>query len=225
MKGPQGAPGTVQMVPTLPADRMVETVTRFTLFLLATGCVCAQQQPDGLYAVFHTPMGNITARLYEKDTPMTVQNFVALAQGTKATLNPKTGTMVKVPLYDNITFHRVVPGEMIQSGDPTGSGSHNCGFTIRDEFLPGLRFDSAGKLAMANIGGPDSGGCQFFITTNAMREWNGKYTIFGMVVDGQDVVSKINEAKVHDDKPVEPVKLINVTIERIGPEPVKKPKK
>jgi cyclophilin family peptidyl-prolyl cis-trans isomerase len=70
-----------------------------------------------------------------------------------------------------------------------------------------------------------SGGCQFFITTNSMREWNGKYTIFGMVVDGQDVVSKINEAKVHDDKPVEPVKLINVTIERIGPEPMKKPKK
>jgi cyclophilin family peptidyl-prolyl cis-trans isomerase len=133
--------------------------------------------------------------------------------------------MVKVPLYNNITFHRVVHGQMIQSGDPTGTGMHNCGFTIRDEFLPGLRFDGAGKLAMANTGTPDSGGCQFFITTNAMREWNGKYTIFGVVVEGQDVVSKINEAKVHDDKPVEPVKLISVTIERIGPEPVKKPKK
>ena len=197
---------------------------RFTLVLLAAGCVSAQQ-PNGLYAIFHTSMGDITARLYERDTPMTVANFVALAQGTRATLNPKTKTMVKVPLYNNITFHRVVHGQMIQSGDPTGTGMHNCGFTIRDEFLPGLRFDTAGKLAMANTGSPDSGGCQFFITTNAMREWNGKYTIFGMVVDGQDVVSKINEAKVHDDKPVEPVKLINVTIERIGPEPMKKPKK
>ena len=200
-------------------------MTRFTLFLLAAGCVSAQQQPNGLYAIFHTSMGNITARLYEKDTPMTVANFVALAQGTKATLNPKTRTMVKVPLYNNITFHRVVHGEMIQSGDPTGTGLHNCGFTIRDEFLPGLRFDGAGMLAMANTGAPDSGGCQFFITSNAMRAWNGKYTIFGVVVDGQDVVSKINEAKVRGDKPVEPVKLISVTIERIGPEPVKKPKK
>jgi cyclophilin family peptidyl-prolyl cis-trans isomerase len=199
-------------------------MTRFTLFLLAAGCLSAQQQPNGLYATFHTSMGNITARLYEKDTPMTVANFVALAQGTKATLNPKTRTMVKVPLYNNITFHRVVHGQMIQSGDPTGTGLHNCGFTIRDEFLPGLRFDGGGKLAMANTGAPDSGGCQFFITSNAMREWNGKYTIFGVVVAGQDVVSKINEAKVRGDKPVEPVKLISVTIERIGPEPVKKTK-
>jgi len=200
-------------------------MTRFTLFLLSAGCLSAQQQPNGLYATFHTSMGNITARLYEKDTPMTVANFVALAQGTKATLNPKTRTMVKVPLYNNITFHRVVHGQMIQSGDPTGTGLHNCGFTIRDEFLPGLRFDGGGKLAMANTGAPDSGGCQFFITSNAMREWNGKYTIFGVVVAGQEVVSKINEAKVRGDKPVEPVKLNSVTIERIGPEPVKKPKK
>ena len=170
-------------------------------------------------------MGNITARLYEKDTPKTVANFVALAQGAKATRNPKTGTMVKLPLYDNITFHRVVPGEMIQAGDPTGTGLHNCGFTIPDEFLPGLRFDSAGKLAMANTGEPDSGGCQFFITDNAMRVWDGKYTIFGVVVDGKDVVSRINHAPVHGDKPVDPVKLIGITIERIGPEPVKKRKK
>ena len=170
-------------------------------------------------------MGNITARLYEKDTPVTVENFVALAQGAKATRNPKTGAMAKLPLYDNITFHRVVPGEMIQSGDPTGTGAHNCGFTIRDEFLPGLRFDGAGKLAMANTGEPDSGGCQFFITTGPMSVWNGKYTIFGTVVEGQDVVSKINRAPVRGDKPVDPVKLTGVTIQRIGPEPVKKRKK
>jgi peptidyl-prolyl cis-trans isomerase A (cyclophilin A) len=200
-------------------------VTRFTLFLLAAGCVSAQPQPNGLYAVFHTSMGNITARLYEKDTPMTVENFVALAQGTKATRHPKTGAMVKVPLYDNITFHRVVAGEMIQAGEPTGTGRHNCGFTIRDEFLPGLRFDSAGKLAMANTGDPDSGGCQFFITYGPMRVWDGKYTIFGVVVEGQDVVSKINRAPANGDKPVEPVKLNSVSIERIGPEPVKKRKK
>jgi cyclophilin family peptidyl-prolyl cis-trans isomerase len=199
-------------------------VRSFTLFLLvAAGCVSAPQRPNGLYAIFNTSMGTFTARLYEKDTPATVANFVALAQGTQATRSPK-GAVVKVPLYDNITFHRVVPGEMIQAGDPTGTGSHNCGFTIRDEFLPGLRFDNAGKLAMANSGGPDSGSCQFFITTNPMRVWDGKYTIFGVVVEGQDVVSKINHAPVHGDKPVEPVKLIHVTIERIGPEPGKKRK-
>ena len=170
-------------------------------------------------------MGNITARLYEKDTPNTVENFVALAQGTRATLNPKTKKMEKLRLYDNITFHRVVRDQMIQSGDPTGTGAHNCGFTIRDEFLPGLRFDAAGKLAMANTGEPDSGGCQFFITAGPMREWTGKYTIFGVVVEGQGVVAKINRAPVRGDRPVDPVKLIGVTIERIGPEPVKKKKK
>jgi cyclophilin family peptidyl-prolyl cis-trans isomerase len=202
----------------------VKTVAKLTLFLLAAGCVAAPPQKNGLYAVFNTSMGKIAARLYEKDTPMTVENFVALAQGTRATLDSKTGKMVKRPLYDNITFHRVVRDEMIQSGDPTGTGSGNCGFTIRDEFLPGLRFEGAGKLAMANTGGPDSGGCQFFITVNAMHTWDGKYTIFGIVVAGMDVVSKINRAPAHGDKPVDPVKLIGVTIERIGPEPVKKRK-
>ena len=114
---------------------------------------------------------------------------------------------------------------MIQAGDPTGTGRHNCGFTIRDEYLPGLRFDSAGKLAMANSGNPDSGGCQFFITDGPMRSWDGKYVIFGLVVEGLDVVAKINHAPLHDDKPVQPVKLMTVTIERVGPEPVKKRKK
>ena len=200
-------------------------MTRFVLFFLAAGCIFAQQLPDGLYAIFNTSMGNITARLYEKDTPKTVENFVALAQGTKATRSPKTGAMVKVPLYDNITFHRVLPDIMIQAGDPTGTGSHNCGVTIPDEILPGLRFDRAGKLAMANTGAPDSGGCQFFITVNAMRSWDGKYTIFGVVVDGEDVVNRIGRVRVMGDKPLEQVKLISVTIERIGPEPVKKRKK
>jgi peptidyl-prolyl cis-trans isomerase A (cyclophilin A) len=192
--------------------------------MLAAGCALAQQ-PAGLYAIFNTSLGNITARLYEKDTPVTVENFVALAQGTKATRSPKSGAMVKRPLYDNITFHRVVPGEMIQSGDPTGTGYHNCGVNVRDEFLPGLRFDRAGKLAMANTGAPDSGGCQWFITESPMRQWDGKYTIFGTVVEGQEVVAKINHAHVRGDKPVDPVKLLSVTIERIGPEPVIKKRK
>jgi peptidyl-prolyl cis-trans isomerase A (cyclophilin A) len=200
-------------------------VTRFALFFLAAACASPQQRPNGLYAIFNTSMGVITARLYEKDTPITVQNFVALAQGAKATRHPKTGAMVNVPLYNNIVFHRVVPGEMIQAGDPTGTGSHNCGSTITDEFLPGLRFESAGKLAMANSGQPDSGGCQFFITTNPMKVWDGKYAIFGSVVEGRDVVSKINRGPVRGDRPVNPVQLISVTMERVGPPPVKKSRK
>ena len=192
-------------------------VKRFLLLFLAAGCACAQSRPIGLYAVFQTSLGNFTARLYEKDTPVTVRTFVSLALGAQATLSPTSHKAEKVRFYDNITFHRVVPGEMIQAGDPTGTGRHNCGFTIRDEFLPGLRFDSPGKLAMANTGDPDSGGCQFFVTVGPMSSWNGKYTIFGTVVEGQDVVTKISKGPVRGDKPVEPVKLITVTIERVRP--------
>jgi len=170
----------------------------------------------GLYATFNTSEGAITARLYEKDTPGTVANFVALAQGTKPWRDPKTGAMVRRSLYDNITFHRVIPEVAIQSGDPTATGAHNCGVTIRDEFLPGLRFSAPGRLALANNGNPDSGGCQFFITVQQMPRWDGKYTIFGEVVSGLEVVSKISRMPVHGDKPVDPVKLMSVSIERIG---------
>src|SRR5262249_1181147 len=147
-----------------------------------------------------------------------------LAQGIRATRNA-AGALVKIPLYNNITFHRVLRGEMIQSGDPTGTGMHNCGFTIRDEFLPGLRFDGAGRLAMANAGPPDSGGCQFFLAAAPMTSWNGKYTIFGEVIRGQDVVSKISHGKLQGDKPVDPVKLIRVSIQRVGPAPVPRNRK
>jgi peptidyl-prolyl cis-trans isomerase A (cyclophilin A) len=204
-------------------------LTRFAFLFLAAGSLAAQhpttQRPNGLYAIFHTEKGDFTARLYEKDTPIAVRTFIGLAQGTQQTLDAKTGKAVNRRLYDNITFHRVVTDEMIQSGDPTGTGMHNCGFTIKDEILPGLRFDSAGKLAIANTGAADSGGCQFFVTVNAMPAWTGKYTIFGYVTEGLDVITKINRAPVKGDKPVNPVKLISVTIERVGPPPVKKVKK
>ena len=195
--------------------------------LVLTICVCAlaQQRKDGLYAVFETSRGTFTARLLEKYAPKTVENFVALANGTKPTYDLETKTMVTRRLYDNITFHRVVPGEMIQSGDPTGLGTHPCGVKLKDEILPGLRFDTGGKLAMANTGQPDSGGCQWFVTVDAVRPWDGQYTIFGEVVEGMSVVSKINHEKVRGDKPVDPVKLIKVTIERVGPEPVQKSRK
>jgi cyclophilin family peptidyl-prolyl cis-trans isomerase len=194
-----------------------------TALILLTAALRAQTpiSKPGLYAVFRTSEGTITARLYEKETPLAVRSFAALAQGTKPWRDPKSGAMVTRPLYDGITFHRVLPGEMIQSGDPTATGSHNCGTTLPDEFLPGLRFDRPGKLAVANTGKPDSGGCQFFITTEAVPEWTGKYTIFGEVVSGLEVAGKISHAPLRGDRPVDPAKLIGVTIERIGPEPKK----
>ncbi len=192
------------------------TLPLATLLFIPLGV--AQNSPalkPGLYAIFNTSEGAITARLYEKDTPGAVANFVALAQGTKPWRDPKTGAMVRRPLYDNITFHRVIPGEAIQSGDPTATGAHNCGVTITDEFLPGLRFSAPGRLALANNGNPDSGGCQFFITAQQMPFWNGKYIIFGEVVAGLDVVARISRMPVKGEKPVDPVKLINVSIQRV----------
>jgi cyclophilin family peptidyl-prolyl cis-trans isomerase len=124
--------------------------------------------------------------------------------------------MVRRPMYDNITFHRVVRHQMIQSGDPTGLGSHNCGFTIRDEYLPGLRFDRPGRLAMANVGKENTGGCQFFITDQAIPSWDNKYAIFGQVVSGLDVVRTINRKPLVGEKPVAPVTLKHVGIMRIS---------
>jgi peptidyl-prolyl cis-trans isomerase A (cyclophilin A) len=181
--------------------------------------------PAGLYAVFTTSQGVFTAKLYEKYTPITVANFVGLATGTKAWRDPKTGAMVQRPMYDNITFHRILRGVMIQSGDPTGLGTHNCEFTIPDEFLVGLRFTVSGKLAVANTGDPNSGACQFFITVSPMSQWDNAYTIFGEVVRGMPVVQAINHVPLHGDKPVDPPRLISVRIQRVGPEPKAKGRK
>jgi len=193
------------------------------VFLIFVAAACAFSQdaklPNGLYAVFATSAGEFTAKLLEKDTPESVRTFVGLAQGTKQWKDPRTGKMVSRPLYNNLLFYRVIPGDMIQSGSPTGTTAWDCGFTIRDEFLPGLRFDRSGKLAMANTGAENSGGCQFFLTLGPLTRWDGKYTIFGNVVQGMDVVEKINRAPAHGEEPVHPVTLQSVTITRVGPEP------
>jgi cyclophilin family peptidyl-prolyl cis-trans isomerase len=189
--------------------------------ILVSACAFPQNAdlPNGLYAVFATSAGDFTAKLLEKDTPESVRAFVGLAQGTRAWRDPKTGKMVNRPLFNNLVFYRVISGDMIQSGSPTGTPAWGCGFTIRDEYLPGLKFDRSGKLAMANTGEPNSGGCQFFITLGPIRSWDGKYVIFGNVVQGIEVVEKINHAPAHGEVPINPVKLISVTIMRVGPEP------
>ncbi len=183
----------------------------------------APAREPGLYATFHTSMGTIVAILYQKEAPVTVQNFVALARGSKAWKDPKTGAMVTRPLYNGVTFHRVMPNFMIQTGDPTGTGAHDCGFTIKDEVVPELKFDRPGRLGMANLGSPHTGACQFFITQKAYPSLdppNGLYTIFGQVVEGQDVVDKIAVVPTDaNNKPRTPVRLISVTIKREGPPP------
>jgi cyclophilin family peptidyl-prolyl cis-trans isomerase len=134
--------------------------------------------------------------------------------------------MVAKPLYNNITFHRVIPNFMIQTGDPIGTGSHDCGFTIPDEIVPTLKFNGPGKLGMANIGSPHTGACQFFITEVAYPSLDGPthYTLFGQVVEGMDVVTKIaNVPRDAQDKPRTPVKLVTVTIKREGPPPAPAP--
>jgi peptidyl-prolyl cis-trans isomerase A (cyclophilin A) len=186
------------------------------------GQAAAPALKDGLYAVMNTSAGTIKVQLFEKEAPATVRNFVGLAKGTKAWKDPK-GVMVRKPLYNGITFHRVMLDGMIQAGDPTGKGDADCGVHIKDEIAPGLKFDQPGRLAMANLGSKDSGGCQWFITQLAkIPQYDGSYPIFGQVVEGQDVVKAISRSPVRPDgsgMAITPAKLISVTIQRVGPEP------
>ena len=174
----------------------------------------------GLYATINTSMGAIKLKLFEKEAPITVRNFRLLAIGAKEWKDPKTGQMVKRPLYNGTTFHRVIPNFMIQGGDPAGDGTGDVGFTIPDEFSPELKFDVPGRLAMANTGAPHTGACQFFITDAATQWLNGKHTIFGQVIEGQDVVHKIiSVPRNRDDKPNTPVKIVSIWFKRVGPPP------
>src|ERR1022692_2769560 len=180
-------------------------------------------RPPGLYWIINTSMGTITSQLYEKEAPGTVANFVALTKGTKAAKD-KSGAMTKRPYFTNLTFHRVIPGFMIQTGDgQQGDGTGDCGFTIKDEMTPTLQYDKPGVLGLARLEARNTGACQFFIMDKTNKDYsymNGQYTIFDQVVDGQDVVSKIASVpKDASDKPRTPVKLISATIKRYGPPP------
>lgn len=175
----------------------------------------APKYPPGLYAVITTSVGVITARLFEKETPVTVRVFIGLARGTQPWLDPKTRKPAMHPLYQNLIFHRVIPEFMIQTGDPTGTGRYDCGFRLPDEFVPDLKFDRPGRLAMANAG-PGTAACQFFITENKYSAGNGHYAIFGQVVDGQPLVAKISHVIRDDnDRPRLPAKLIKITFMRV----------
>jgi peptidyl-prolyl cis-trans isomerase A (cyclophilin A) len=172
---------------------------------------------DDLYATLKTNRGDIVIELFPNHTPKTVENFVGLAEGTQQWKDPKTGAASNAPFYDGLIFHRVIPGFMIQGGDPLGSGIGNPGYQFDDEISPDLKFDKPGLLAMANAGqrdGHGTNGSQFFITEGMPAYLNGRHTIFGLC-EPVSLVSKITGVeRGARDKPVKDVVIKKVTISR-----------
>jgi peptidyl-prolyl cis-trans isomerase A (cyclophilin A) len=171
----------------------------------------------GTYAHFTTTEGKITVRLFESDAPITVKNFIELAEGSKEWTHPTTHKKSNDKLFDGTIFHRVIPDFMIQGGDPTGTGMGGPGYRFGDETKGSPhKFDKPGKLAMANSG-PGTNGCQFFVTVAPTMWLTGNHTIFGEVVEGQEIVTKISLVpRGAQDKPKTPVVLESVVIERVA---------
>lgn len=145
-----------------------------------------------------TNMGEIKVELFKDKSPITVDNFLKLANDG---------------FYDGVIFHRVIDDFMIQTGDPTGTGTGGPGYTIEDEFHPSLKHDRLGVLSMANTGMPNSGGSQFFITLVPTPWLDNKHSIFGKVIEGKDVVKSIGSVEVdNSDRPLEEVKILSVTV-------------
>ncbi len=162
--------------------------------------------------VMETSQGTIEIDLYEKEAPVTIANFVDLATGKKEWTHPETGEKKKSNFYDGLAFHRIIPDFMIQGGDPAGNGTGGPGYRFQDEIVPSLTFDKPGYLAMANAG-PGTNGSQFFITVAATPWLNGRHTIFGRVVKGQDIADKISKLpRGPQDRPSTAVVIKKVTV-------------
>jgi len=173
------------------------------------------RQP-GTYAIFNTSEGTIVCRLFEKEAPKTVANFTDLAEGKREWTHPVSRKKSKDRLYDGTIFHRVIPDFMIQGGCPRGDGRGGPGYTFQDEFHPALKHAKTGKLSMANSG-PNTNGSQFFITVAATPWLDNRHTVFGEVVEGQDVADKISKTpRDGTDRPRTPVVLQKVRIERVS---------
>lgn len=191
-----------------------------SIFLLLTVALslfaCKEEYPDledGMYAQFNTSMGPIVAELYFEETPMTVANFVSLAEGTSTMAD---STYKDKKYYDGLIFHRVIDGFMIQGGDPTGTGSGGPGYKFPDEFVDTLSHDTKGILSMANAG-PGTNGSQFFITLAPVKQLDPRHTVFGKVVKGQDVVDSIGKTETGPrDRPVKDIVINELNIIRKG---------
>ena len=173
-------------------------------------------RPPGTYAILETSQGSIVCRLFEKEAPNTVANFVGLAEGTREFTDSRSGGKTKRPFFDGLAFHRVIPNFMIQGGDPAGTGFGGPGYQFEDETKGSPhKFDKPGKLAMANAG-PNTNGSQFFITVAPTTWLTGNHTIFGEVVEGFDVVEKVvNTPRNKQDKPLKDAVVKSVVIEKV----------
>ena len=173
---------------------------------------------EQLLATLNTNRGAIRVELFPNHAPKTVANFVDLAEGNREWRHPSTGETGTTKLYDGTTFHRVIPGFMIQGGDPLGTGTGGPGYQFGDEFHPELTFSEPYLLAMANAG-PGTNGSQFFITVSSTDWLNFKHTIFGKVADADSraVVDAIAATPTGaQDRPVDPVVIESVAIERVA---------
>ncbi len=177
-----------------------------------------------LWATLKTSEGDIIVQLFPKDAPLAVANFVGLATGEKEWRHPQSGAaMKKKPLYNGTVFHRVVPGFMIQGGDPSGTGRGDPGFRFEDELQGSRRFDKPGILAMANAG-PNTNGSQFFITVGDTKFLDGRHTIFGEVVQGYEVAQRIATVqRDRMDRPLTPVTLQKIVLSDKAPKPAPDP--
>lgn len=187
--------------------KTITTVITSALLALSTMGAYAET------AIIKTSEGNITCELFTKEAPNTVANFVGLATGTKEFKDSKTGKMVKRPFYNGLIFHRVIPGFMIQGGDPLGDGTGGPGYQFNNENT-NVSFNKPGVLAMANAG-PNTNGSQFFITVAPAPHLGNDYNVFGQVTAGQDVADKISNVPTGlQDKPVTPIVIESITIQK-----------
>jgi len=186
---------------------------------LWVGSLSSQPTEDGIYAIFDTTEGEITARLFYKKAPISCANFVGLAEGSIILWNSE-GEPITGPFYSGLTFHRAISDFLIQGGDPLQNGTGGPGYYWPDEVRPDLTHDKAGILSVANAG-PNTNGSQFFFTLEAVPEFDGLYNVFGEVIEGLENVQKISSLPVTDEESFllqNPVTLSSVTILRIGEE-------
>jgi peptidylprolyl isomerase len=158
------------------------------VILLSISCTAQDKLANGLYAKINTSKGSILVKLEFEKVPLTVANFVGLAEGKI----PNSAKAENTPYFDGISFHRVIKGFVIQGGDPSGTGAGGPGYSFRDEIDPSLKHDRAGTLSMANAG-KNTNGSQFFITHSPQPHLDGKHAVFGYVVEGQGTVDLIQQ--------------------------------
>jgi len=199
--------------------KMMKKIISGLLIVLSGFAGFSAPTNDGMYATLQTTMGEVCFELYYTNVPQTVANFISLTEGTRPWIDPRDGFISGDPYYDGIIFHRVITNFMIQCGSPKGDGTDGPGYAFEDEFDPALRHDQPGIVSMANSGF-DSNGGQFFITVTNTSHLDDKHSVFGLVVEGMNVVSNIAAVQVSDpgvrDRPLVDITITNAFITRNG---------